>query len=132
MANHSFICNACVYYDLKTDKELNETKCENCNGQGKEWQPRNKKFYEKDQHEFMKNLLLVSHSSDRLENKYMTTDKFVQVMEILPEELADYVREANIGDLFFTNIYTERYMCYCTKEIINGSEEPCWLKMVER
>lgn len=62
----------------------------------------------------------------------MATDKYIQVMEILPEELADYVREANIGDLFFTNIDTEHYMCYCTKEIINGNEKPCWLKMVER
>ena len=60
MAKHSFICNACVYYNADTDEELNKEKCKNCNGQGKEWQPRNKEKYEKDQHEFMKNLILGS------------------------------------------------------------------------
>lgn len=55
-----------------------------------------------------------------------------KVIKILPEQLEDYVREAVIGDVFCTSInmgyYTEHYMCYCTEEIINGRENPCWLK----
>ena len=57
MAEHSFICNACVYYNINTDEELDKEKCENCNGQGKEWEPRNKTFYEKDPYKFMKYLI---------------------------------------------------------------------------
>lgn len=60
MAVHSFICNACVYFNPKIDEELNSTRCENCNGQGKEWQPRNKEFYEKDSQKFIECLLLGS------------------------------------------------------------------------
>ena len=60
MATHSFICNACVYFNSKTDEELDTTKCENCNSQGGEWQPRNIEFYEKDPQKFMKCLLLGS------------------------------------------------------------------------
>lgn len=60
MATHSFICNACVYFNPNTDEELNTAKCENCNGQGREWQPRNAEFYEKDPQKFMKRLLLGS------------------------------------------------------------------------
>lgn len=60
MSKHSFICNACIHYDLKTDKELNKDKCKNCNGQGKEWQPRNIEFYEKEPYKFMKNIILGS------------------------------------------------------------------------
>lgn len=60
MSTHSLICNACVYYNVSTDAELNKEKCKNCNGQGQEWQPRNKEKYEKDSHEFMKNLILGS------------------------------------------------------------------------
>ncbi len=58
MARHSFICNVCVYFDAKTDQELNAAKCENCNGQGKEWTPVNEELYEKDPKEYMKNLIL--------------------------------------------------------------------------
>lgn len=58
MAKHSFICNCCVYFDTKTDQELNTTKCENCNGQGREWTPVNEELYEKDPNEYMKNLIL--------------------------------------------------------------------------
>ena len=57
-----------------------------------------------------------------------------QVRKILPEELEGYVNKAVIGDVFYTSInmgyYTDHYMCYCTKEIINGSKRPCWLKIV--
>lgn len=60
MVKHSFICNACIYFNPKTDEELNTIKCENCNGQGREWQPRNKEFYGKDPQKFMKYLLLGS------------------------------------------------------------------------
>ena len=60
MATHSFICNACVLFDATTDEELDVTKCENCNGQGREWQPRNKEFYEKDPQKFMEHLILGS------------------------------------------------------------------------
>lgn len=60
MARYSFICNACVYFDPKTDKELDATKCKNCNGQGRRWQPRNEEFYEKDPQKFMVCLLLGS------------------------------------------------------------------------
>ena len=58
MAKHSFICNACIYFDAKTDKELDTTKCENCNGQGREWQPRNKELYDKDPQKFMEYMIL--------------------------------------------------------------------------
>ena len=60
MHKHSFICNACVYYDINTDEELDKEKCKNCNGQGKEWQPRNEVWYEHEPCEFMKNLILAS------------------------------------------------------------------------
>lgn len=60
MIKHSFICNACVHFDTKTDKELDATKCKNCSGQGIEWQPRNKVFYKKDPQKFMENLILAS------------------------------------------------------------------------
>lgn len=60
LPKHSFICNACVCYDSRTDEVLNKDKCENCNGNGKEWQPRNSDFYKKDPYEFMKNLILGS------------------------------------------------------------------------
>lgn len=60
MARHSFICNACAYFNAKTDEELDTTKCINCNGQGMEWQPRNTEFYEKDPQKFMECLLLAS------------------------------------------------------------------------
>lgn len=60
MSEHSFICNVCVYYDSKTDEELNKEKCESCNGLGKKWQPRNREYYEKDHYGFMKNLILSS------------------------------------------------------------------------
>lgn len=60
MSRHSFICNACIYFDVKTDEELDTAKCENCNGQGREWQPRNKGLYEKDPQKFMAYLLLGS------------------------------------------------------------------------
>ena len=60
VAEHSFICNACVYFDVNSNKELDATKCENCNGQGREWQPRNKELYEKDPLKFMEHLLLGS------------------------------------------------------------------------
>ena len=58
MAKHSFICNACVYFNPKTYEELGTTKCENCNGQGGEWQPINKELYDKDPQKFMEYLLL--------------------------------------------------------------------------
>ena len=60
MAEHSFICNACVYFGVNSSEELDATKCENCNGQGREWQPRNKELYEKDSQKFMEHLLLGS------------------------------------------------------------------------
>lgn len=60
MEKHSFICNCCTYYDTNTDKELNEYKCECCNGTGKEWEPRNKEFYTKYTYEYMKYLILGS------------------------------------------------------------------------
>lgn len=60
MAEHSFICNACVYFDAKTDEELDVTKCANCNGQGMKWQPRNEEFYKKDPQKYMECLLLGS------------------------------------------------------------------------
>ena len=44
LPKHSFICNACVCYDSRTDEVLNKDKCKNCNGNGKEWQPRNADF----------------------------------------------------------------------------------------
>lgn len=48
MAKHSFICNGCIYFDSKINTELNTEKCENCNGQGMEWHPINKKLYLED------------------------------------------------------------------------------------
>ena len=60
MAKHTFVCNACAYFNPDTDEELDTTKCENCNGQGREWKPRNKEFYEKDSQKFMECLLLES------------------------------------------------------------------------
>lgn len=58
MTMHSFICNACVYFNPKTNEELDVAKCENCKGQGKEWQPRNAEFYERYPQKFWKCLLL--------------------------------------------------------------------------
>lgn len=60
MAKHSFICNGCIYFDSKTNTELNAEKCENCNGQGEEWYPINKGLYLEDPERYMKNLLLSS------------------------------------------------------------------------
>lgn len=60
MASHSFICNACVYFNTNIDEELNTAKCENCNGQGREWQPKNKELYEKDPKKHMEYLILGS------------------------------------------------------------------------
>lgn len=59
MANHSFICNACVHLEY----EKNETMCEGCNGLGYNWEPINKAFYERDPQCFMKTLILASHNS---------------------------------------------------------------------
>lgn len=60
MAIHSFICNVCVYLDPNTDKELDATKCENCNGQGRQWKPRNEELYNKDPQKFVEHLILGS------------------------------------------------------------------------
>ena len=60
MARHSFICNGCICFNAKTDEELDAAKCENCNGQGREWQPKNKELYEKDPQKYMECLLLGS------------------------------------------------------------------------
>ena len=66
MAKHSFVCNGCIYLDSTTNIELDAEKCENCNGQGKEWQPRNTEFYEKDPQKFMEYLLLGSNINNIL------------------------------------------------------------------
>lgn len=50
---YSFICNVCQNY-----KE-NNPKCTNCNGQGQEWEPTNRKLYEDNPKEFMKNLIIL-------------------------------------------------------------------------
>ena len=60
MSKHSFICNSCIYYNRSRGKELDKEKCNKCNGQGEEWQPINKTFYNKDHLEFMKNLIMGS------------------------------------------------------------------------
>lgn len=60
MAKHSFICNVCVYYNTKTDEELDKNKCRYCNGSGEEWKPRNKELYTKYTYEYMKYLILCS------------------------------------------------------------------------
>lgn len=60
MAKHSFICNGCVYFDPKTDAELNIEKCNQCNGEGNEWQPKNEELYNKNPQKFMELLLLAS------------------------------------------------------------------------
>ena len=47
----SFICNACVNFDTKSG-------CEKCNGQGQNFEPKNKERYDKDPKEYLKNLIL--------------------------------------------------------------------------
>lgn len=49
MAKYSFICSVCQNY--------NTNKCEGCNGQGAKWEPINKELYDKDPHEYMRNLI---------------------------------------------------------------------------
>lgn len=60
MAIHSFICNACVYFNPQTDEELNATKCRNCNGKGSEWRPRNEEFYDNNPKKFIEYLMFGS------------------------------------------------------------------------
>ena len=64
MAEHSFICNGCVCFNPKTDEELDVAKCNICNGEGSEWQPRNEEFYNKDPQKYMEHLLLGSIGTD--------------------------------------------------------------------
>lgn len=59
MANHSFICNACIYLECEKDESM----CEHCNGLGYNWEPINKALYERDPHYFMKTLILASHNA---------------------------------------------------------------------
>ncbi len=60
MVKHSFICNACIYFNAKIDEELNIKKCNKCNGAGYEWQPINKELYKKDPCKFMEHLILAA------------------------------------------------------------------------
>lgn len=60
MAQHSCICNGCIHFDSKTNTELNAEKCENCNGQSKEWHPINKELYLEDPYKYMKHIILGS------------------------------------------------------------------------
>ena len=52
MDGYSFICNGCL--NQQSDK------CENCKGRGREWEPSNKDFYEKDPKKYMEYLILSS------------------------------------------------------------------------
>lgn len=109
MAKHSFICNACVHYNTLTDEELDRMKCENCNGQGKEWQPKNKELYENHPQKFMEQLLLVSQNDKPIkivfEGKTKIVDeedKFTMNMELLYK-----IGKHNLAALDCSNMYDE-------------------------